>query len=200
MPAIHPRGISLVDVEGLHLIIALPELLVLAHKYNLRHPRQRKCRNRERRRRAQSNNVAGFVGLRPKVWGPDERSVHDGRHDTDGNSLLLGCLATGGSAPSENQGVDAVCSDGEDDHSGVAACDADGGACDKKTDGGDTLGDCDVPGALVELTRRPGDCDGDCAGDQVGWACKDEGDELGETQSFDDGREEVLEPIGWNQN
>jgi hypothetical protein len=61
----------LVDIECLHLIIRLAQLLVLAHKHNLCNPRQRKRRNRESRRTAQRSDVARPVGLGPQVWSPE---------------------------------------------------------------------------------------------------------------------------------
>jgi len=67
--------VLLVNIEGLHLIIRLAQLLVLAHEHDLRNPRKRERRNRECGRRAERNNVAGSVGLGPKVWGPDEGGV-----------------------------------------------------------------------------------------------------------------------------
>lgn len=59
---------------------------------------------------------------------PDERSVHDRGDDTDRDSPLLGCLTTGGTAPSENERVDTVGTNGEDDHGDVAASDTNVGA------------------------------------------------------------------------
>jgi hypothetical protein len=190
------RLTHLVDVESLHLILAFPHLLVAAHKHDLRNPRQRKCRNRKGRRTAQRNDVARLVRRGPEVRGPDETRVHDRGHDTDCNSLLLGRLATGRTAPSEDERVDAVGADSEDDHGGVAARYADGGRGDEETDNGHALGDGDVPCALVELARGPGDCDCDDTSDQVGWACQDESHEFAEAESLNNGREEILEAIG----
>ena len=124
---------------------------------------------------------------------PDKRSVHNGRHDTDCDGLLLGCLTTGGSAPTENERVDSVGTDGEDDHGDVATRNADFSAGESETESGYGFGDGDVPGSLVELARRPrhGDCDG--AGDEVGRAGQGEGDGPVEAEGLDNGWEEVLE-------
>jgi hypothetical protein len=112
---------------------------------------------------------------------PDERSVHDSSHNANSDGLLLRRLSTSRTAPTQNERVDAICSNGEDDHGGVTSRHADGRASDKETNDGDTLGDGYVPCALVELARRPGDCDGDRSGNEVGWACQDKCHELGET-------------------
>lgn len=124
---------------------------------------------------------------------PDKRSVHDSCHDTDCDGLLLGCLATGGSAPTENERVDAVGTDGENDHGDVAARNTDFSAGESETESGYGFGDGDVPGSLVELARRPrhGDCDG--AGNEVGRAGQDEGDGRAEAEGLDNGGKEVLE-------
>jgi hypothetical protein len=162
----------LVNKESLDLVVRLAELLVLAHEHNLGHPGAQSGRNRESGRRAERNDVAGLVGLGPQVRSPvcvvsdldvggggggeilpDERRVHDSGHDADGNGLLLRSLTTGGTAPTENQGVDAVGADGEDDHGGVAPRNADGGACDEETNSGDGLGGGNVPCSLVKLAR-----------------------------------------------
>lgn len=84
---------------------------------------------------------------------PDEGGVHDGGHDADGDGLLLRSLATGGTTPSKDERVHAVGADGEDDHGGVAPCNANRCTCDEESDGGDALRDGDMPGALVEFTR-----------------------------------------------
>jgi hypothetical protein len=202
----------LVNKESLDLVVRLAELLVLAHEHNLCNPGAQSGRNRECSRRAERNDVAGLVGLGPQVRSPvcvvsdlevggggeilpDEGRVHDSGNNTDGNGLLLGCLTTSRSAPTENQGVDAVGADGEDDHGGVASRNADGRACDEETNSGDGLGGCNVPCSLVELARGPGDGDCDGAGDQVGWAGQDKGDELAEAESLHDSREKVLETV-----
>jgi hypothetical protein len=191
-----PRPNHLVDIEGLHLILSLPQLLVPAHKHNLRNPRQRKRRDRESRRTAQRNDVARLVGLGPEVRSPDETCVHDCSHDTNGNSLLLRCLSTCRAAPSEDKRVDAVCADGEDDHGGVSSRNADGCRCDEETDDSYALGDGDVPCALIELARRPGDCDCDGTSNQLWWECQDKSHKFGEAESLNDGREEVLKAVG----
>jgi hypothetical protein len=206
----------LVDIKGPDLIIRLAQLLVLAHKHNLRNPRERKRRNRERSTRTQRNDVARLVGLGPEVRRPvgivlasilfvsnpqcvgyqdlpDERSVHDRCDNSNRNRLLLRCLSTRRSAPSEDKRVDTVCADGEDDHGCIATRNANGRAGDEEPDGGDALGYGDVPCAFVELARGPGDGDCDDAGDEVGWAGQDKGDELGEAEGFDDCGKEVLE-------
>jgi hypothetical protein len=162
----------LVNKESLDFVVRLAKLLVLAHEHNLRNPGAQSGRNRECSRRAERNDVARLVGLGPQVWSPicvvsdwevggggggeilpDEGRVHDSGNNTDGNSLLLGCLTTGRSAPTENQGVDAVGADGEDDHGGVASRNADRRACNEETDSGDGLGGGNVPCSLVKLAR-----------------------------------------------
>lgn len=60
----------LVDVEGLDLIIRLPELLVLAHEDNLGDPCEHKCHDREGSGGAERNDVAGLIGLGPEVRSP----------------------------------------------------------------------------------------------------------------------------------
>lgn len=102
-------------------------------------------------------------------------------------------MTTGGSTPTENKRVDAVGTDGEDDHGDVAARNTDFSAGESETESGYCFGDGDVPGSLVELARRPrhGDCDG--ASDEVGRAGQDEGDGLAEAEGLDNGREEVFE-------
>jgi hypothetical protein len=57
--------LSLVDIERLHLIIRLAQLLVLTHEYNLCNPGQRKRCNRKGCRTAQCNDVAWLVGFGP---------------------------------------------------------------------------------------------------------------------------------------
>jgi hypothetical protein len=104
-------------------------------------------------------------------------------------------LAARRAAPAEDQRVDAVGADGEDDHGHVTARGADGCAGDEEADRGDDFGDGDVPCALVEFSGGPGYGDGDDAGDQVGRACQDEGNGLRETESLDNGGEEVLEAV-----
>jgi hypothetical protein len=111
---------------------------------------------------------------------PDERRVHDCGDNADSDSLLLGRLSACRSAPTQNERVDTICANGEDDHGRVAACYANGCAGNQETDSGYALGDGDMPCAFVELAGRPGDGNGDYAGDEVGWACQDERDELGE--------------------
>ena len=57
--------VHLVHVEGHVLAVALLQLLVLAHKENLRKPRQQRSRNRECSRRAKRNDVFWLVRLGP---------------------------------------------------------------------------------------------------------------------------------------
>jgi hypothetical protein len=102
---------------------------------------------------------------------PNKTRIHNRRHNTNRNSLLLRCLSTGRAAPSEDKRVNAIRADGEDDHSSVSARNADGRGSNEETDNGYALGNGNVPCALVEFARGPGDCDCDGASDQVGWAC-----------------------------
>jgi hypothetical protein len=102
---------------------------------------------------------------------PNKTRIHNRRHNTNRNGLLLGRLSTCRAAPSEDKRINAICANGEDDHSSVSTRYADGRGSNEETDNGYALGNGDVPCALVELTRGPGDCDCDSARDQVGWAC-----------------------------
>ena len=185
-----------VDVESLRLRLRIAHLLIPAHKDNLRDPRRSKGRNRERRGRRQRDDIARRIALGPQVRRPDERRVHDGGDNANGDSLLLRRLTARGSAPSEDERVDAVGADGEDDHSHVATRNTERRACDEEADGGDDLADGDVPGALVELAGRPGDGNCDAAGDEVGRAGEHEGDGLAEAEGLDNSGEEVLEAVG----
>lgn len=126
---------------------------------------------------------------------PDKRGVHDSRHDTNSDSLLLWCLPASRSAPSQNQGVYAVSADGEDNHGNITTSDPNVCACKTETEDCDQLRDGNVPGALVKLAGRPGHGDGDTTSDQVWGACKDKRDSTVEAESLDDGGEEVFESV-----
>lgn len=126
---------------------------------------------------------------------PDEGGVHNSGDYANSDSLLLRSLTAGGSAPTQNERVNTVCADGENDHGDIATGSTDVGASKTESKGGDTLGDGDMPRALVELARRPGDSDGDGTGNEVGWASQHKRDGLVEAKSLDHSREEVLETI-----
>lgn len=100
-----------------------------------------------------------------------------------------------GSAPTQDEGVDAVCANREDDHGDVATCNTERRACDEKADDCDNLGDGDMPCALVELSGRPGDSDSNDTGKEVGRAGKDKGDGGVEAEGLDNSGEEVLKPV-----
>lgn len=106
---------------------------------------------------------------------PDERRVHDGCNNADSNGLLFLGLSTRAAAPPEDQGVNTVRSNSEDDHRSVASAHVHRQTCGYESNCCNCLGDGNVPRALVEFTAAPrdGDCDG--AGNQVWWACEDEG-------------------------
>lgn len=123
--------------------------------------------HREARARAQRDGVARAVVLRPQVRRPDERGVHDRRDDPDRHGLLLLRLSAGAPRPAEDERVDAVGADGEDYHADVPPHGVQSRAGGDETDRGDDLGDGDVPGALVELARAPGDENRHRARDQV---------------------------------
>jgi hypothetical protein len=78
---------------------------------------------------------------------------------------------------------------GEDDHGDVAAGGIANGGSQHEAEGSDSLGDGDVPRALVELARAPGDGDGDGTGDQVGRAGEDQADGGVEAESLDNAGE-----------
>jgi hypothetical protein len=141
----------LVDEEGLNLRAGLAHLLVAAHETNLGDPGSEEGGDGESGGGGKSDNVAGSIGLGPQVGCPDERGVHDGCDYTNGNGLLLWSLATSRSTPTQDERVDTVCSDSEDDHGDIAACNTEGRACDKETDGSDDLRDGNVPCALIEF-------------------------------------------------
>lgn len=116
----------------------------------------------------------------------DKANVHHRRDDSNRARLLLLGLATYASAPAEDQAVHAVRADGEDDHAHVAARDVGHAGGGREADGGNDLGAGDVPGALVEFARGPGEGNGRHAGDEVGWASKDQSDGFAEAEGFYD--------------
>ena len=109
--------------------------------------------------------------------------------------ITVGMEIRTGSAPTQDERVDAVCTNGENDHGNIAACNTKRRACNEKPDSSDDLGDGNVPCALIEFSGRPRDSDGDSTGDKIGRACKDEGDSFAESEGLDNSGEEVLESI-----
>lgn len=89
----------LVDVEGLDLSVRLAHLLVAAHEHDLSDPSSKEGGDGESSGGGKSDDVARSIGLGPQVGSPDEGGVHDGGDNTNGDSLLLRSLTTGGSAP-----------------------------------------------------------------------------------------------------
>lgn len=126
---------------------------------------------------------------------PDERNVHDRRDNRNCGSLFLLGLSACTSAPPQDQRVDTIGTDGENYHCYIAASEIQGRASSHEANGGDDLGDGDVPCALVELARGPRHCNCDRASDEIRRASQNERHRLVETEGFDDCREEVLEAV-----
>ena len=127
---------------------------------------------------------------------PDETGVGCGNNDSQCNSTLFLGLTTGGSNPSENDGVNSICTNGEDDHadisrSGVVNCEA-----EDETENCNALCAGDVPSSLVVSSGRPRPVNGDDTSDEVWWAGQSKCDGTVETKTGNDRGEEVLESVG----
>lgn len=126
---------------------------------------------------------------------PDEGNIHDRRDNRNCGSLFLLGLPAGTSAPAQDQRIDAIGTNCEDDHGYIAADEIHRRAGGYETDGGDDLGDGDVPCPLIELSRRPRHRNRDRASYEIGRARQNKRYRLVEAQGLDDGREEVLEAV-----
>lgn len=145
----------LVDVEVLLLILVVPELLVALLHDNLHPPCQRRGSQAEGAGGGHGRNEPGSGVRDPQVRCPNKADVHNGSNHADCNGLLFLGLTADTAAPAKDQTVDAIGTDGEDDHGDVAAGGVKGGGRGGEADCGDDLGDCDVPGALVHFARGP---------------------------------------------
>jgi hypothetical protein len=158
------------NIERLHLILRLHEPLVSLLHHKLDHPGNHGRASRKGSRRIHGNTIFGRITRHPQIRRPDERSIHDGRHDSNGRSLFFLGLPACAAHPAENQRVDGISANGKDNHGEIAYARVHGDGADDEADNGHGFGGGYVPGAFVEFARGPRDEEGRGAGDEVGWA------------------------------
>lgn len=150
----------LVDIESLHLIIRLHQLLIPPLHNKLDNPSHKRRSSRKARTGKHSNTILGSIARVPKIRRPDERGIHNGGDDGNGGGLLFRGLAAGAADPAEDQRVYGVGADGEDDHGEVADAGVVGDGADDEADDCDGFGGGDVPCTFVHLARGPRDQEG----------------------------------------
>lgn len=97
--------------------------------------------------------------------------------------------STDTATPAEDKTVDSISPNREYDHGNITASHVQRGSCGHKSNYSDSLGDSDVPGALVETARRPREQDCNRAGNQVWRAGENKRNSFTKTESLDDCRE-----------
>jgi hypothetical protein len=172
------------------------ELLVLLRQVPLHDSSDADPQAREDDLQDHSHGVTRLVAVGEEVRRPDVAEMAENVHHRSGGSTLLGCLAESGYRPSVLQRIGRETTCGVQEGHGVAGGCISCGDGDDEADDGAAEGDDDVQTSLTSAVRVPRDVECACRAQDVGRSCHEQrGNAVAETQTTDDSREKVVEPV-----
>lgn len=128
---------------------------------------------KDTRERSCQHPVLTTWGTIEKTYGsPNKRRIRNRVDNGEGRSFLFFRLTASCADPSKDDGIDRICTNGENAHGEVAGTGVQRRTAEHETKDSDSFGAGDVPRPFVVLAGTPGPVNRQNAGDEVWRACE----------------------------